>query len=48
MSLNDYYTTECLWDDPCDDCSHWFGLHVVDQQLLEDSFAVWNAWMYYH
>ena len=47
MSLNDYYSIECCWDDPCDDCSHWFGFHI-QQELLLDPLDIWNAWMYYH
>ena len=47
MSLNDYYSQECLWDDPCDDCSHWFG-YSVHTGLLDLSQDVWDSWMYYH
>ena len=47
MSLNDYSYTHCLWDDPCDDCSHWFGMGIEESILLA-SYDVWDAWMYYH
>jgi len=48
MSLNDFHWEVCMYDDPCDDCSHWFHAPIVDENLellLDDP---WNSWAYYH